>query len=292
MVNFAGLEYYDGQGIYGPNGNGWRPLNEYYGYGLPIADPGLPADGDLIVLGQRVRTYFSAQNIEINIIRFPVCNAGCGGCDTGCGGNSGYGGCGYGGCGCEPECTPIAFSMCGMCGVRYFRTDDDFFYANQWAIYNAGAGDYDAPNWLNYDINVDNNFLGPQVGWNMNYCVGCKWNFFCNTTFGIFNNHITSHQRVWGDNGQGRETQTGQVFNINSSKDDVSFLGELRLGGSYDVTCNWRAVAAYRAVAMTGYANSVDQIPTDFTNREFPGVIDSDASIIIHGVQVGAECRY
>ena len=31
MVNFAGIEYYDGAA--------WRPVNDYYGYGLPITDP-------------------------------------------------------------------------------------------------------------------------------------------------------------------------------------------------------------------------------------------------------------
>jgi hypothetical protein len=88
MVNFAGLEY-DSVG----DGTGWRPVNEYYGYALPIDDPGAPADGDLIVLGQRTRSYFSAQNLELNLIRFPMCYMGCGnGCGSGaCGGDCGYG---------------------------------------------------------------------------------------------------------------------------------------------------------------------------------------------------------
>lgn len=285
MVNFAGIEYYDGAT--------WRPVNEYYGYGLPIDAPDPPVAGDIIVTAQRTRSYFSCQNLELNIIRFPVCESGCGGgsCST-CGPNcAGYGtDCGYGACGCEQDCCPIAFSMCGMCGVRYFRADDDFYYGSQFAQWGGGA--YGDTSWINYDINVDNNLLGPQVGWNMNYCVGCKWNFFCNSTFGIFNNHIETHQRVWGETGQTRYIQTGQNNNINATKDDISFLGELRLGGSYDLSCNWRAVLAYRALAVTGYANSVDQIPTDFTNRYYPAIIDSDSSIIVHGVQAGVECRY
>ena len=81
-------------------------------------------------------------------------------------------------------------------------------------------------------------------------------------------------------------------FNSNANKDDISFLGELRLGGSYDVTCNWRAVLAYRRWPSPAIANSVDQIPTDFTNAHYPGIIDSDSSIVVHGVQVGVECRY
>ena len=98
----------------------------------------------MIVLAQRTRSYFSCQNLEVNIIRFPVCGTGCGGgCNTGCGAGCATGcgnDCGYGdACGCEPECTPIAFSMCGMCGVRYFRIDDDFYYGSQWASGAAAA---------------------------------------------------------------------------------------------------------------------------------------------------------
>ena len=84
----------------------------------------------------------------------------------------------------------------------------------------------------------------------------------------------------------------GRELPVRSDKDDIAFLGELRLGGSYDITCNWRAVAAYRAVAIAGMATSTDQIPDEFTNAEYVGIIDSDNSMIVHGLQVGAECRY
>jgi hypothetical protein len=79
---------------------------------------------------------------------------------------------------------------------------------------------------------------------------------------------------------------------VESDKDDISFLGELRLGGSFDLSCHWRAVAAYRAVAMTGIATSTDQVPGDYTNAEWVAIIDSDNSMVVHGLQLGAECRY
>ena len=79
---------------------------------------------------------------------------------------------------------------------------------------------------------------------------------------------------------------------MSSDKDDIAFLGELPLGGSYDISCHWRGVLAYRAVAITGVATSTDQIPTDFTNPEWVAIIDSDNSMIVHGVQTGVECRY
>jgi hypothetical protein len=145
---------------------------------------------------------------------------------------------------------------------------------------------------LFYDVQVDNNLVGPQLGWTMNYC-HCKWNLFMNSTFGVFANQIEHMQAMWsGGGGTVRFAHSGEDFYVESDKTDISFLGELRLGGSYDITCNWRAVAAYRAVAVTGIATSTDQIPDDFTNAEWVAIIDSDNSLIVHGVQVGAECRY
>jgi hypothetical protein len=325
MKDFSGLEYTrDGGATY-------RWVNNYYNYGgdgttddalgddngLPIEDPDAydptpREDGYVSILAQRVRQNFKASNLELNFIRFPVCQMSCGG--GGCGGGYGHGGCDAGGCGeyghgyggygaygCEEECISTAFSMYGACGVRYFRADDDFLYCTEFSEWAGGVPDqpvydgftYDNTNELFYDVDVENQLIGPQVGWTMNYCVACKWNFFCNSTFGVFNNNIKHYQRLYtGGDGDVRFIHSGESFSVRSDKDDIAFLGELRLGGSYDVTCNWRAVAAYRAVAISGLATSTDQIPDDFTNPEYVAIIDSDNSMIIHGFQVGAECRY
>jgi hypothetical protein len=239
-------------------------------------------------------------------MRFPVCDP-CGGYGGGCG--SGYGGgydaCGCNSgcntCGCEEECWTSNFSAYASCGVRYFRTDDDFAYDTEFAEWDGAAYDqvayngftYDNGNELCYDVQVENNLIGPQVGWTTNYCVGCKWNFFWNSTFGVFENHMTNYQRMWtGGDGTVRFSGTGETFNVRSSKDDIAFLGELRVGGSYDFTCNWRGVLAYRAVALSGVATSVGQIPDQFSAAEDVEEINSDNSIVIHGVQTGVECRY
>ena len=304
MKSFAGLEYdRDGAG----GAYTYRPMNDYYDYQMPIGAPGGPVAGDVIVLGQRVWTDFKAQNLELNLMRFPVCDTcqtGCGGCDSGCnsGCGLGYDACGCnGGCGCEDDGLNIDFSMYGACGVRYFRIDDDFSYDTEFAEYDGSAYDqptyngfsFDNSNELCYDIQIENNLIGPQFGWTTNYCVGCRWNFFCNSTFGIFENHMTQSQRLWtGGGGVIRFANSGESFTVRSKKDDVAFLGELRVGGSYDISCHWRAVAAYRALALSGIATSVGQIPDQFSSQADIANINSDNSMIIHGLQVGAECRY
>ncbi len=302
MKTFVGLEYdRDGAGA-----GAYRPVNDYYDYALPIVPPPVLADGYVQVQSQRVRTDFKAQNLELNFIRFPVCNMGCStsscGCNNGCGGydasgcSSNYTGCNDG---CDDSCG-LSFSMYGSCGVRYFRLDDDFMYATEFGEWNTGAYDqtgyngytYDSSNELFYDVQVDNKLVGPQVGWTTDYCWG-KWNLFCNSTFGIFNNHMNSTQQMWsGGGGEVRFTGDGSTFNVRSSKDSVAFLGELRVGTAYEISCHWRAVVAYRAVALTGLATASAQLQSDYTNSASVGLIDSDNSVIIHGAQVGAECRY
>ena len=130
------------------------------------------------------------------------------------------------------------------------------------------------------------------VGWTNDYCWG-KWNLFCNSTFGIFDNHMTSTQRMWSGGGTPVVfAGDGSTFNVNTHKDAVAFLGELRAGTAYEISCHWRGVIAYRAVALTGLATASDQLQNDYTNRASVGLINSDNSVIIHGAEVGVECRY
>jgi hypothetical protein len=179
------------------------------------------------------------------------------------------------------------------------RIDDDFEYASMWAI-DDGTGTLTPPAYtpwdgageLYYDINVDNHLTGFQLGANMSYCVSCKCNLFWNSSFGLYNNHINSYQRVYGELGPATWVGSGENATVRSRKDDVAFAGEMLLGGAYDFTCNWRGILAYRAVAITGVALSVDQMPEDFSNEAEVALIDSNGSLIIHGVQAGVECRY
>jgi Putative beta barrel porin-7 (BBP7) len=297
MKSYVGLEY-DRDGAGGTYA--YRPVNDYYDYQMPIIDPStapIPAGsaGYVRVMAQRVRTDFRAENLELNLIRFPVCGCatgcsggGCGGggCDA-CGCNSNYTGCNS--CGCEDSCG-CGFSMYGSCGVRWFRLDDEFLYGSESQVYDGSA--YGPSSWLTHNIDVENNLVGPQIGWTSDYCCN-RWNFFLNSTFGIFDNHINVWNRMRDDSGNwARYSQDGSTFNVRSNKDNVAFLGELRVGTAYDFTCHWRGVIAYRAVAMTGIATAEEQLQNSYTDRWTTSIIDSTNSVVIHGAQVGVECRY
>lgn len=259
LVNYAGLEYDDGGGS--------QPVNDYYNYQIPVTGPGTET-----VLAQRVRTNFRAQNLELNFLRLPLL--------TGC--------CSY------DSCAP-AFTLTGLCGVRYFRFDDDLEFGTEWA---TGAnptfdGWHNGPNELFNDIQMENQLVGFQFGANMNYVVGARWNAFWDTNFGLYNNHISQWQRIYNPlNGAATFTQDGRDAVVNSTKNEVAFLGEMRLGGGYLITPNWRGVLAYRAIAVSGVALAPDQIKSDYSSWANTALIDSTGSLVVHGIQAGVECNY
>lgn len=257
MINYAGLQYDPGSGAQG--------VNDFYNYQVPITGPGTET-----VLSQRVRTNFTAQNLELNMLRLPL-----------------Y----MGGCGCDPCASP--FTITGLCGVRYFAFDDDFEFATEWDDGSALAGWRNGTNELFHDINMDNDLVGFQLGANMNYCVATRWNFFWDTNFGLYNNHISQYQRMYNPLiGNASFAQDGREFSVMSSKNEVAFLGEMRLGGGFLITPRWRGILAYRAIAISGVALAPDQIRPEYNSWTDTARINADGSIIIHGAQVGIECNF
>ncbi len=148
-------------------------------------------------------------------------------------------------------------------------------------------------NELFQDIQMKNQLVGFQLGANMNYCVATRWNFFWDTNFGVYNNHIEQSQRIYNPLlGNATFTQEGREANVNSSKDDIAFLGEMRLGGGYLFTPNWRGTLAYRAIGISGVGLAPNQIKPEYDNWADTARIDATGGIIIHGIQAGIECNY
>jgi hypothetical protein len=254
QVNYAGLEY------------AGQDVNDFYNYQSPVTGPGTET-----VLAQRVRTNFQAQNLELNFLRLPLL--------TGC--------CSY------DSCDP-AFTLTGLCGVRYFSFDDDLEFATEWDEGNPFDGWRNGTNELFHDIQMENQLIGFQLGANMNYVVAARWNAFWDTSFGVYNNYITQYQRMYNPFSGTNATyaQDGREAVVNSSKNDIAFLGEMRIGGGYLFTPNWRGILAYRAIAVSGVALSPDQIKPEYGSWANTALIDADGSLIVHGIQAGFECNY
>jgi hypothetical protein len=273
MMPMPGLEY-DG-------GGGYMPLNNFWNYGPPTGA------GSYDITDVRVRSSFSARNIEVNLLRLNLCGCApmcgpCGGCDGGMGGMGGA--CGVGGCN-TGYCAPNRYNITGVCGVRYLELDDYFMYG---VDYDGATTGY-----LNYNSLVENKLVGFQFGSNAMYRIGCKWGVHMNTLVGLYGNDIDTHQYFNSSTGMVRYASSGDVFDANASKTDVAMLGELRVGASYQATCHCRIYGGWRAMGLTGVALATNQNPNQWlTAGQGTSYVNSGGSMILHGLQTGVEWNY
>jgi hypothetical protein len=216
-------------------------------------------------------------NLEINLIGYSCC------CDRpGFGGGYGRGGCG--GCGdacgdCCAPCNPFCFSWFG--GIRLFRFYENLLFATS---DNNTDFVFDA-NEAYYDVRVHNNLVGGQIGGRVDYYVlGGKLGLFFAPKMGIYGNHV-SHQSFL-------RTGNGELFNIETYKNDVAFLGQIDVGGDYYITDNLKLFGGYRLVGVAGVALSDNQIPQNIADSAAIADVDSNGSLLLHGAFMGLEYRF
>lgn len=270
MMPMYGLEY--------DHGAGYMPVNQYWDHGMPSD----PANATRVT---RIRqsSSFEAQNLEVNLLRLGVCGGGPGGATfNAC---SGVGAC------ADNCCAPRGsrYSCTAVCGFRWMQFDEDFMFGVDYenAAWPTPTG------YLNYYSNVENNLLGAQIGCNGMYRIGCKWGVHLNTLVGLYGNDIDVRQYFVSPTGDVRYIGTGEAFDVNASKTDVSMLGELRLGVSYQATCRCRLYTGWRAIGVTGLALASSQTPNAFlSGAQMANYVNSNDSMILHGLQTGVEWNY
>jgi hypothetical protein len=181
-----------------------------------------------------------------------------------------------------------------LMGVRYMRFDEDFGLQTDFETVSGGV--VTGTGFLDYNVEADNHLIGFQMGCNGICRLGCRgcWALHYGSTFGIYGNHMeVSQQMDAPTSGNVRFVNgTQSNFNINTSKDEVAFLGELRAGGSYQYSRNCRLYGGWRAIGVSGVALATSQIPTAFITPSQVGFIASDGSLFMHGLQVGVEWNY
>lgn len=293
-MDFRGLEY-------DPDGAGaldYRQLNHYVDYGPPTADYTTDQGGNPVpqirVRSVSVRNQFSAQNIELNLLRLPVFGGGCcGGCNSGC---CGAGGCGLGGRlgrGAGVGCGGSRYSVTTLIGARYLRLDEDFFLDVD--SQNTGTG---AVVPLSLNAEADNHLVGLQLGCNGCYRLGCagRWALNCSANAGIYGNHAEVSRSIdMPAAGVLRYVGNGSpVFTtVESEEDEIATIAELRAGLSYQYSCNWRFFGGYRALGVSGIALAFDQLPPDWSSpAQVADYVNTSGSIFLHGLQGGIECTY
>ena len=292
MLDPRGLEY--------DPGTGYRPVRDYWDYAPPVQpDVGDPIRIDLA----RARSTFEIHNIEVNFLKV------CCGAPAGCCGGGGYGGgsglgarmrnrmgrgqsaCDSGcdaGCSCCP--TPSRFSCTGICGFRYLRMDESFMYGVDFRNTVTAATGF-----MNYWADVENDLYGFQVGCRGLYRLGAcgKWGVNLTSNVGIYGNDVEVRQYMDSPTGDVRFISTAENFDVTATKTDVSVLGEMRLGLSYQHNCRCRIYGGWRVIGITGVALATNQAPSAFIDAaHVANYINTNGSLILHGLQAGVEFNY
>lgn len=205
----------------------------------------------------RLRRNYEIHNIELNFLKNPRRRAGC-------------------------------FHYELLAGIRYFRFNDGFLYSTDYA--NNMFGD-DPANEMHYNIDVDNNLLGFQIGGRADRYFGSCFSVNVGAKAGIYNNHVNHRQSIFAGNGFAYNSNNVD-YNFDRSENEFAILSELTAGVSYDVGCNWRLTGGYRVVAACGVATSDGQIPRDYNFNYYNGQTYADDCLILHGAYVGAEYNW
>jgi hypothetical protein len=196
--------------------------------------------------------------------------------------------CGY--CGGGPcNCSRLRYHW--LAGIRYFRFSDDMRFGAD-TVDRVFTG---APEELFYDIDIDNNLIGFQVGAEGEYSLTPRLNIDLGLKLGLFGNYIEHSSVIHGAAGVAvinNGPNNGVEYAVDNSKDDVAMLGEVNLGVEYRITPAWSATVGYRAVAVTGVALPTDQIYPDLRGIQDVLLVDSNGSLILHGGYAGIEYQY
>jgi opacity protein-like surface antigen len=197
---------------------------------------------------------------------------------------------------------PFGCAMCGGCygrggspwgagwiaGFRYLNLNEHWMFSADPTGF-AINGD---PQELNYLVQLNNNLFGFQLGGGLSYCVTDRLTAYSIAKYGIYDNHVTQLQRVYGSLGNADINNgpfAGSDFVVRSDNNVFSQAGQLDFGGRWSATNNWTVNFGYRVLALSGVAvveNNIRQ--NQFHDVDGVAFLKSYGSFVLHGAYAGA----
>ena len=180
---------------------------------------------------------------------------------------------------CNP-CSRIQTS--GLVGFRYINFRESWQLASSYMERDFGV---DPANEAYYDIDVDNNLFGVQIGGRASFGFTDCLSVYAAPRFGVFANYMEHDSRIYsGDN------QT--ALSISSNNTVVSLLGQLDVGVNYQITSRLSIYGGYRVVAISGIALADEQIPYLQDDLFGIGDIDHNSNLVMHGATGGLQFSF
>jgi hypothetical protein len=189
---------------------------------------------------------------------------------------------------CSDSCWEIGWSL----GVRYFRFQDTLSVSAISPVACPGGAD------AYFSDAVTNNLVGPQIGFDLAYNVGCNLRLFITPSFGIYGNWVDSNFAARGRQGAGEYADATNTiagypgYPAHGANTGVAFLTQIDLGLDWQFTRNWSARTGYRVVAMSGVGLADDEFPQylcDTVEMQNP---QHNSSLVLHGAFFGLTYNY
>ena len=179
-----------------------------------------------------------------------------------------------------------------LLGFRYFEFNESVDYSARAFPTNSVITQ------ANYQNEVSNSLYGIQVGGRSEIGLLRRLSLIVGTKAGVFSNDVSNDQTVnFTQRGAPTVTATpidpsGANLPFSASRNDITLLGELDLGLTYQVTDNSRLRVGYRAVYVPDVAFATAQTDILFAQPQFGDRPDSDDDLILHGGYLGLEVAF
>jgi hypothetical protein len=194
---------------------------------------------------------------------------------------------GCGRCGCCSPCHGSRWGHSWLAGFRYIQFTEDWLFTtdNAETVFDNDASE------LNYEVDLDNNLYGFQLGVGLDYCVTEKFQAYALAKFGVYFNDIQHRQAIYGPLGNGTLNTgdfAGQDYVIDDSDVDLAFAGQMDLGGRYAISDNWSVDFGWRLLALSGVAITEDNVAQgNFQNVLGISDTQTTGSLLLHGGYAG-----
>ena len=134
--------------------------------------------------------------------------------------------------------------------------------------------------------------VGPQVGFDLAYNLGCNVRFFVCPKVGIYANWVDSNFDAEGRTGsnpyvEATNTSGYPGYPAHGANAGVAFLTQVDVGVDWQFARNWSVKAGYRVLAMTGMGLADDQFPQYLCDTPEMQNPQHNSSLVLHGAFFG-----
>ena len=186
-----------------------------------------------------------------------------------------------------------------LLGFRFFKFDESLNYSAQQIRPTAATGSGSLLR-ADYKNEVSNDLYGIQIGGRSEINLGRKFSLILGTKAGIFSNNFTNQQNVSFLERNGNRVagqvlsgpNQGAAFDTDGEDTDITMLGELDLGLTYQLFKNSRIRAGYKAVFVSDVAFAADQTELFFQDLVAIQQPEANDDLVLYGGYLGMEFAF